>query len=81
MALLFAGAIMPRAGRPGNAATSRSASWGGKILGRVRGTRTSGTVRECTEPPCRRVSRPRGSGLTCTGVSPRTTAAGIQARH
>jgi hypothetical protein len=29
--------------------------------------------RDRLEPPCRRVGRPRGTGLTCTGVSPRAT--------
>ncbi len=56
-----------------SAATSLSASSGDKILGSVRGTRTSGAVRDRTDPPCRRVIRPRGTGLTRTGVSPRAT--------
>ena len=56
-----------------SAPTSRSASPGDKILGSVRGTRTSGAVRDRLDPPCRRVSRPRGTGLTRTGVSPRAT--------
>ena len=51
-------------------ADRRSASPGDKIRGSVRGTRTSGAVRDRRDPPCRRVSRPRGTGLTCTGVSP-----------
>jgi hypothetical protein len=42
-----------------SAASSRPASCGDKILGTVRGTRTrtrtSGTVRDRLEPPCRRV--------------------------
>jgi hypothetical protein len=54
-----------------SAPASRSASCGGKIPGSVRGTRTSGTVRDRIDPPCRRVSKPRGTGLACTGVSPR----------
>ena len=29
--------------------------------------------RDRLEPPCRRVDRPRGTGLTCTGMSPRAT--------
>ena len=56
---------------PGSA--SRSASPGDKILGSVRGTRTSGAVRDRTDPPCRRVTSPRGTGFTATGVSPRAT--------
>jgi hypothetical protein len=46
---------------------------GDKIRGRVRGTRTSGTARDLFVPPWRRVSSPRGTGLTRTGVSPRAT--------
>jgi len=56
-----------------SAPTSRSASSGDKILGNVRGTRTSGAIRDRIVPPWRRVSRPRGTGLTRTGVSPRAT--------
>jgi len=56
-----------------SAPTSRSASPGDKIRGSVRGTRTSGAVRDRRDPPSRRVSRPRGTGLTPTGVSPRAT--------
>ena len=55
------------------AATSRSASSDAKILGRVRGTRTSGAMRDLIVPLWRRVIRPRGTGLTRTGVSPRAT--------
>jgi hypothetical protein len=40
----------------------------------VRGTRTNGAVRDLLEPPCRRVDRPRGTGFTRTGVSPRAIA-------
>jgi hypothetical protein len=54
-----------------SAASSRSTSPGAKIFGSVRGTRTSGTVRDRFEPPCRRVDKPRGTGLARTGVSPR----------
>ena len=39
----------------------------------MRGTRTNGAVRDRTDPPCRRVIRPRGTGFTATGVSPRAT--------
>jgi hypothetical protein len=48
-----------------SAPASRSASCGGKILGKVRGTRTSGTVRDRRDPPCRRVSSPRGTVRIC----------------
>ena len=56
-----------------SAASSRSASCGDKILGTVRGTAPAARSRDRLEPPCRRVDRPRGTGLTCTGVSPRAT--------
>jgi hypothetical protein len=56
-----------------SAPASRPASPGGKIRGSVRGTRTSGPVRDRRDPPCRRVSRPRGTGLRPAGVSPRAT--------
>jgi hypothetical protein len=45
-----------------SAPTRQSASCGDKILGRVRGTRTKGTVRDRTDPPCRRVSSPAAPG-------------------
>ena len=32
---------------------------------------TSGAVRDRIVPPCRRVGKPRGTGFTTTGVSPR----------
>ena len=54
-----------------SAASSRSTSPGARIFGSGRGTRTSGTVRDRFDPPCRRVERPRGTGLARTGVSPR----------
>ena len=56
-----------------SAPISRSASSGDKILGRVRGTRTSGAIRDRIVPPWRRVISPRGTGLARTGVSPRAT--------
>ena len=52
---------------------------GERIFGRVRGTRTSGTVR--TRPPRRRVESPFGTGFVSTGVSPRATRYDIEARH
>jgi hypothetical protein len=54
-------------------ASSRSASCGDKTLGTVRGTAPAAGSRDRLEPPCRRVDRARGTGLTCTGVSPRAT--------
>jgi hypothetical protein len=53
-----------------SAATSRSTSSGSKIFGNVRGTRTSGAVRDLRVPPWRRVDNPRGTGLIHTVVSP-----------
>jgi len=54
-----------------SAATSRSASAGERIVGNVRGTRTSGAVRDARVPPARRVDKPRGTGFVATTVSPR----------
>jgi hypothetical protein len=59
--------------RKGQRGDRRSASADDKILGSVRGAPTSGAVRDRTVPPCRRVIRPRGTGLARTGVSPRAT--------
>jgi hypothetical protein len=65
----------------GSAATSRSASDGDKILGRVRGTRTSGTVRDDLFPPWRRVDKPRGTGLAPHRSVPAGHQVGVKARH
>jgi len=59
-----------------SAAISRSASPGGKILGRVGSTRTSGTVRDRTDPPARRVSSPRGTGVDLHRALPRVRICG-----
>ena len=56
-----------------SAASSRSASCGDKVLGTVRGTAPAARSRDRLEPPCRRVDRSRGIGMTCTGVPPRAT--------
>jgi hypothetical protein len=55
-----------------SAPTSALTSTGERILGNVRGTRTSGTC--WRRPPRRRVDRPpRGTGFDLTDMSPRAT--------
>ena len=39
----------------------------------MRGTRTSGTIREFRDPPCRPWAGPAAPGSAATGVSPRAT--------
>jgi hypothetical protein len=57
-----------------NAAISRSASPRLRNRGSVHGTRTSGAIRDVRDPPCRRVDRPRGTGVDrAPSVSPRAT--------
>ncbi len=53
----------------GRSSRPRPTSSGGKICGSVRGTRASGARRDFRDLPWRRVDRPRGTRLTCTGVS------------
>ena len=57
-----------------NAAASRSTSTGDKVVGNVRGTRTSGANRDLRVPPSRQADSPRGTGFRVTPVSPRAIA-------
>ena len=62
-----------------SAATSASTSSGDSTFGKVRGTRTSATVRDVTDPARRRVANPRGTGPRGIGDERRASGGGTAA--